>query len=1179
MAAANKIATSQYSWVAFVKGTLTMYGASYKDALAHFTEKIRVNPRDAEAYYHRAEVRERLDRLAEAIEDYTEAIRFKPEAMTYNKRALINHRLHRDAEAIADFTEVIRLEPNAEVYNNRGIAKNNLGRYEEALADYTEAIRLKPDDAEAYTNRGNAKHYLGRYEEALADYTEAIRLKPDYAGAYHNRGFAKDKAARHEEAILDYDEAIRLKPDFAVAYLNRGFTKKKMRRYEEAILDFDAAIRLKPDFEKPYRHRADAKHNLALFAEALADYDTALRLKPDYAEALEGKSLTEVALAESAAKRLASAAAATGAGAAAGALSATDAKTYIDRAAQHYNSGRYEEAIVDCDTAIRLKSDNEFAYNIRGAAKASLNRNEEAILDYDTAIRLNPGYAAVYNNRGFAKNSLGLYEEAIADLNEAIRLEPNGADAYNNRGNAQFALKRCEEALLDYDEAIRLKPDYAEAYNNKGEAKNTLGRYEGAILDYSAAIRLRPNYATAYHNRGFAKYSLEQYGAAILDFNKALRLKPGYEEAQTSKRLAEEAIAKLATDPPPSTAASAANTPPTNARGWFERGIRNLALKRNEEAVTDFTEAIRLDPNYAHAYCNRAEAKMRLGRYEEVMEDFNAALRLKPDYEEALTGKRLIEEALGQSVATHEEASVAASAAGAGAVIASPTTDMSELTLTLVECKALIARQGDFALRDELELRASRAEVLPAVVLAQREAKRQVEQKWLAEHPELDDYYHIFKNMLCATLTGAMGIYAGMADSSAASALESKLQKGAKYFSKLFKFLPFVKDATAPLQAAIDKAISISHENKVTYLLRCFPDFDQASQVAEELARGIALAMREAIDRPAPAEGYRLVRALKEYAATAKRRAKNLFYVNNLDTPIKQRAYEDVHKVLLLMMDGTTLTRENLTVEHIVTIHLTPGEVLLPSPIAGAAAAVDVVEASTVTVATATIDGSSGGTVTEEVMTLRELLKAEQQRRVEMEANHRRMEERLKRIEADKKRHTERDVRDGNQALAYAAAETTGAYASHTEEFARIHTELGQHREALSELAVRTGGDVRPLETHTSAVDPLEERAQLFGAAPLDTTATVARTISAKDHHTLAMRKYLKGRYADAIADFNAAITSRPKYALAYYNRGRAYMTLKQNREALADFTEALRLKPGFEQASKAKALVESFRS
>ena len=39
---------------------------------------------------------------------------------------------------------------------------------------------------------------------------------------------------------------------------------------------------------------------------------------------------------------------------------------------------------------------------------------------------------------------------------------------------------------------------------------------------------------------------------------------------------------------------------------------------------------------------------------------------------------------------------------------------------------------------------------------------------------------------------------------------------------------------------------------------------------------------------------------------------------------------------------------------------------------------------------------------------------------------------------------------------------------------------------------------------------------------------------------TLGMRKYLNGRYQAAIEDFNAAITSNPNYALAYYKGQKA---------------------------------------
>ena len=182
----------------------------------------------------------------DALADYTEAIRLKPDyAEAYNNRGAVKYALGRHDDALADYAEAIRLKPDhANPYYNLGIVKAKLGRYEDALADYAEAIRLKPDHAGAFYNRGVAKAKLGRYEDALVDFAEAIRLKPDYAEAYTNRGVAKAQLGRYEDALADYAEAIRLKPDLAEAYVNRGNAKNALGLKDEARKDFETTLEL-----------------------------------------------------------------------------------------------------------------------------------------------------------------------------------------------------------------------------------------------------------------------------------------------------------------------------------------------------------------------------------------------------------------------------------------------------------------------------------------------------------------------------------------------------------------------------------------------------------------------------------------------------------------------------------------------------------------------------------------------------------------------------------------------------------------------------------------------------------------------------------------------------------------------------------------------------------------------
>lgn len=77
--------------------------------------------------------------------------------------------------AIDDFTQAIRFDPDAGTYFMRGQAWLNKRGYDLAIADYTEAIRLEPT-ARHYIARASAWQAKKEYDRAIADYNEAARL-------------------------------------------------------------------------------------------------------------------------------------------------------------------------------------------------------------------------------------------------------------------------------------------------------------------------------------------------------------------------------------------------------------------------------------------------------------------------------------------------------------------------------------------------------------------------------------------------------------------------------------------------------------------------------------------------------------------------------------------------------------------------------------------------------------------------------------------------------------------------------------------------------------------------------------------------------------------------------------------------------------------------------------------
>jgi tetratricopeptide (TPR) repeat protein len=56
-------------------------------------------------------------------------------------------------------------------------------------------------------------------------------------------------------------------------------------------------------------------------------------------------------------------------------------------------------------------------------------------------------------------------------------------------------------------------------------------------------------------------------------------------------------------------------------------------------ALQDYTEAIRLKPDYADAFYNRGVARRAKGDVDGALQDYTEAIRLKPDYADAFNNR------------------------------------------------------------------------------------------------------------------------------------------------------------------------------------------------------------------------------------------------------------------------------------------------------------------------------------------------------------------------------------------------------------------------------------------------------------------------------------------------------------------------------------------------------------
>ena len=151
---------------------------AYAEAVPFYTQAIAIKP-DYRSYVGRAGSYQHLERLEQAIEDYSEAMKYSPESsLPYHERAVCLARLSQNDRAWADYNRAIELSPGyAFSWNGRGVIYLRRKEYQKAISDFTEAIRLNPALDQPYQNRAAARKALGDTAGANADLERARALK------------------------------------------------------------------------------------------------------------------------------------------------------------------------------------------------------------------------------------------------------------------------------------------------------------------------------------------------------------------------------------------------------------------------------------------------------------------------------------------------------------------------------------------------------------------------------------------------------------------------------------------------------------------------------------------------------------------------------------------------------------------------------------------------------------------------------------------------------------------------------------------------------------------------------------------------------------------------------------------------------------------------------------------
>lgn len=209
--------------------------------------------------------------------------------------------------------------------------------------------------------------------------------------------------------------------------------------------------------------------------------------------------------------------------------SAADA--YLEKGLEHYNAGRYKEAVEAYKEAVGLAPENANAHYGLGRAYYALERWSEAEAAYRETLRFKPDSANAHVSLGMTFHRQGRLKEAIASYKEAVRIKPDMAETRWNLGLSHHSAKQYREAIAAYREYARLKPSAASEFqyqHNFGDALRGMGQNAQAIEAFKRAVIIKHDNSESHYGLGMAHLASRQFEDAVKALIRATVIKPGF---------------------------------------------------------------------------------------------------------------------------------------------------------------------------------------------------------------------------------------------------------------------------------------------------------------------------------------------------------------------------------------------------------------------------------------------------------------------------------------------------------------------------------------------------------------------------------------------------------------------------------------------------------------------------
>ncbi len=155
-----------------------------------------------------------------------------------------------------------------------------------------------------------------------------------------------------------------------------------------------------------------------------------------------------------------------------------------------------------------------------------------------------------------------------------------------------------KDNLTLWSKTVATNPNNSKAHDNLGFTYERSGETEKALEEFEISVRLQPDNFRGLANLGVAYAKLGRYNESIGALEKSIMVRKYH-------------------------------------KTYDKLGLVYVELNKEEKAISQFKEAIKINPRYAKAHNDLATAYGRIGEFDLALLEFNEAIRIDKDYADA----------------------------------------------------------------------------------------------------------------------------------------------------------------------------------------------------------------------------------------------------------------------------------------------------------------------------------------------------------------------------------------------------------------------------------------------------------------------------------------------------------------------------------------------------------------